>query len=221
MRRMRFSSVAALHLRPGCRMLGDSCVDLGQGFPNFDPPEFVVKVRGPRWSLVCSRFAIWSEFHWRNDAKIAWCCRERLLDYAGLICARLFAMSWMALCLVLCAPGTSTQGVDFGCLRRVKCHCDTQTSSLFGRLCEGLFVRTKGLTLKSIGRGRGDQNITNSPSASARTAGHVTLVEVSMHEIGTVTTGPDKSRSYVVMMNHDVASSNIFNGFVWRCWLRI
>ena len=25
------------------RMLGDSCVDLGQGFPNFDPPEFVVK----------------------------------------------------------------------------------------------------------------------------------------------------------------------------------
>ena len=24
-------------------MLGDSCVDLGQGFPNFDPPEFVVK----------------------------------------------------------------------------------------------------------------------------------------------------------------------------------
>ena len=26
-------------------MLGDSCVDLGQGFPNFDPPEFVVKAR--------------------------------------------------------------------------------------------------------------------------------------------------------------------------------
>ncbi|CAJ1457704.1 unnamed protein product, partial [Effrenium voratum] len=25
------------------RMLGDSCVDLGQGFPNFDPPEFVVQ----------------------------------------------------------------------------------------------------------------------------------------------------------------------------------
>lgn len=24
-------------------MLGDSCVDLGQGFPNFDPPEFVVQ----------------------------------------------------------------------------------------------------------------------------------------------------------------------------------
>eukprot|EP00931_Biecheleriopsis_adriatica_P027977 TRINITY_DN16735_c0_g2_i1.p1 TRINITY_DN16735_c0_g2~~TRINITY_DN16735_c0_g2_i1.p1 ORF type:complete len:755 (-),score=122.16 TRINITY_DN16735_c0_g2_i1:173-2437(-) len=39
------------------RALGDSCVDLGQGFPNFDPPEFVVQalrdeltssVEGPR-----------------------------------------------------------------------------------------------------------------------------------------------------------------------------
>ena len=25
-------------------MLGDSCVDLGQGFPNYDPPDFVVQV---------------------------------------------------------------------------------------------------------------------------------------------------------------------------------
>ncbi|CAE7388438.1 unnamed protein product [Symbiodinium natans] len=25
------------------RMLGDSCVDLGQGFPNYDPPDFVVQ----------------------------------------------------------------------------------------------------------------------------------------------------------------------------------
>ena len=39
-------------------MLGDSCVDLGQGFPNYDPPDFVVQVPGRGWRLgACSGVA--------------------------------------------------------------------------------------------------------------------------------------------------------------------